>query len=62
MKWQELQVGEVCRIQCHYKPAPESGVSTSVTVPAPVDRKAVVGVEQRPEFVVEKQFRCNRVY
>ena len=52
VKCQELEVGEVCRIQCHYKPAPESGIPTFVTLPAPVDRRAVVEVEQRPEFVV----------
>ena len=40
------------RIQCHYKQPPESGVSTFIQVPGPVERGAVLGVKQRPEFEV----------
>ena len=48
----DLQEGEVCRIQCHYKQPPDSGILSHIPLPSPVERTAVVGVEQRPEFVV----------
>ena len=52
MNCEDLQEGEECRIQCHWKPPPDIGVPTFIPVPEPVERCAVVGVEQRPEFVV----------
>ena len=32
----DLQEGEVCRIQCHYKQPPERGVATHIPLPSPV--------------------------